>query len=886
MLDKIYDPSLVEQRIYEKWQDNNAFQTKVDVNKEPYCIMMPPPNVTGKLHVGHALTFTIQDMLIRYHRLNGKDVLWQAGTDHAGIATQMLVERQLEAEGSSRKDLGRDAFIDRVWQWKEQYGSEIVSQLKRLGCSADWSRERFTLDEGLSDAVRKVFVSLYNDGLIYRDKRLVNWDKKLQTAISDLEVEQKEVASYMWYFNYPIEDSDEFITIATTRPETMLADTAIAVHPEDERYTHLKGKFAILPIMNTRIPIVFDEYADPEKGTGAVKITPAHDFNDFEVGKRHNLPVINIFTNEIKLNENAPADMVGLDANEARVEVENRMRSLGLLHSIEDYKLMQPHGDRSGVVIEPWLMDQWFVDAPKLSTKALQAVENDITKFIPKQWENTYFDWMRNIQPWCVSRQLWWGHQIPVWYDEDGNDYCAESYEEALEIAREKTGNHAVVLKQDSDVLDTWFSSALWPFSTLGWPENTEELKRYYPSNVLVTGFDIIFFWVARMMMMGIHFINDVPFKDIYIHALVRDEFGQKMSKSKGNVLDPLELMDKFGTDAMRFTLLALASQGRDIRISESVIENYRNFITKVWNVSRFYEMNGCYLDENFNVAKVELDVNKWIVSKVRTVIDKVSQNVEDYRFNEAALSIYHFVWDEFCQLYTELVKPILYGDNDSEKEEVKKLSAWVINNILHILHPFTPFVTEEIANRLFNSDDFIMLSEWPNTNSFPAMDNEAIENMELLIQIVSKVRMLKNELNIKPSAHVTIYLNGVSDETQKWLTNQQHMFSRMAFIDGFVFNEAELPKGIVQDIIGKYNIGVPVADLIDFDVEIARLDKEIIKLDEDVLFLKKKLDNSNFVEKAPAKVIEEYRAKMRNALSAKDRLSTALEKIKNMQAK
>lgn len=882
MLEKTYHSSEVEGRIYKKWEDSGAFACDPSSDKEPYTILMPPPNVTGSLHIGHALTFTIQDLLVRYWRMRGKDVLWQPGKDHAGIATQMVVERQLDAEGLNRHDLGREKFLERVWQWKEHSGGSIFNQLRRLGASADWERERFTMDEGLSQAVRKVFVDLYKKGLIYKDKRLVNWDKQLGTAISDLEVEQREVTGKMWYFRYPVEGSDEYVVVATTRPETMLGDTAVAMHPDDERFEHLHGKSVILPIVGRKIPIVLDDYADPEKGTGVVKITPAHDFNDFEVGKRHDLDVINIFTADIQLNENVPERFQGMSAEDARIEVVQTMDELGLLEKIEDHNLQQPHGDRSGVVIEPWLMDQWFVDAPKLAREALAAVENDLTKFIPKQWENTYFEWMRNIQPWCVSRQLWWGHQIPVWYAEDGKIFCEESYEKA------KAASHAhygcdVELVQDEDVLDTWFSSGLWPFSTLGWPEETAELKKYYPTNVLVTGFDIIFFWVARMMMLSLYVMDDVPFKDVYIHALVRDAKGQKMSKSKGNVIDPLEIMNKYGTNSLRLTLSALAAQGRDVRMSDNVVEGYRNFITKLWNVSRFTQMNGCEWDSEFDPRGVTLDANKWIIAKTQKAAKRVQEGIETYRFNEAASGGYQFTWDEFASWYIEFAKPLFSGEDEKVKEETQKTAAWVLEKILRMMHPIIPFVTEELYNLLYTDQGMLMIRDYPLTEEFPIIDDEAEERIERLIRLISKIRTLRSEMSVKASAKVELYVRGAQTDVQNQLKRQFSLIERMARISAIKFTDTEWAKGTVQDVVDELTIGLPLAGVVDVTAEIARLEKEIGKFNKEIKMFKGKLSNPNFVDRAPEDVVEEQRRKLREALSAKDRLGLALERFKSL---
>ena len=700
-LDKTYHPEEVETRRYEEWEHSGAFAPgqvpEAGGNGQPYTIVIPPPNVTGSLHMGHALNNTLQDILIRYHRMKGDQALWQPGTDHAGIATQMVVERMLEAEGVKRTDLGRDKFVERVWDWKAESGGTITKQLRRLGASCDWSRERFTMDEGLSKAVVKVFVELHKQGLIYRDKRLVNWDPKLHTAISDLEVEQRETKGKMWYFKYPIEGQDgQFITVGTTRPETMLGDTGVAVHPDDERYTDLVGKNVVLPITGRLIPIVADHYADPEKGSGAVKITPGHDFNDFEVGKRAGLEIINILDANAHLNENVPEKYQGMERFKARDAILAEMEDLGLLDRVEDNDMTVPHGDRSGVVVEPWLMDQWFVDAKTLAKPAIEAVESGKTRFVPKTWENTYFEWMRNIQPWCVSRQLWWGHQIPAWFGPDGEVFV-EMSAEAAQAAADAHYGKTVELTRDPDVLDTWFSSALWPFSTLGWPDETPELARHYPTDVLVTGFDIIFFWVARMMMMGLHFMDEVPFHTVYIHALVRDEKGQKMSKSKGNVIDPLDLINKFGADALRFTLTAFAAQGRDVKMSESRVEGYRNFCTKIWNAARFCDMNECRVDPNFNPNSVNSTLNRWIVGKVSEAEKAMTAALGAYRFNDAAGALYAFTWNTFCDWYLEFAKPVFMGTDETAKAETRATTAWVLDQIITLLHPIMPFITEEL---------------------------------------------------------------------------------------------------------------------------------------------------------------------------------------------
>ncbi len=751
MLDKIYRPAEVEAKHYARWEDGGAFAAGRAANAAPYTIMMPPPNVTGSLHMGHALNSTIQDILIRYHRMRGRDALWQPGMDHAGIATQMVVERQLAEQGIHRRDLGRDKFIETVWKWKGESGGTITKQLRRLGTSPDWPRERFTMDEGLSKAVRKVFVDLHKQGLIFRDKRLVNWDPKLHTAISDLEVEQKEIKGNLWHFKYPVEGEEgTYIVVATTRPETMLGDTGVAVHPEDERYANLVGKHVILPLVGRRIPIVADEYADPETGSGAVKITPAHDFNDFEVGKRHGLEMVNIFDSAAQVNEQAPEKYRGLDRYAARKLVVADMDALGLLAETEDHLHAVPHGDRSGVAIEPWLTDQWYVDAATLAKPAIAAVEEGRIVFVPKNWENTYFEWMRNIQPWCVSRQIWWGHQIPAWYGADGTVFV-ELDEAAARAAAKAHYGKSVTLTQDEDVLDTWFSSALWPFSTLGWPDRTPALERYYPGDVLVTGFDIIFFWVARMIMMGLHFMDEVPFRTVYIHALVRDERGQKMSKSKGNIIDPLMLIDKFGCDALRFTLTALLAQGRDIKLSESRVEGYRNFITKLWNAARYCLMNGAALDDAFDPAACRQTVNRWIVGKTAEAAHQVEDALAAYRFNEAAGALYHFTWNVFCDWYLEFTKPILDGGDAAAQDETRAAMAWTLGRLLHLLHPFVPFVTEELWEQLSGADSEPLIhAAWPEFDP-AASDPAAAAEMDWVIRLISEIRGVRSELNVPP---------------------------------------------------------------------------------------------------------------------------------------
>ena len=882
MLDKSYRPEEVEQRIYKQWEDSGAFKADVNAEAEPYCIMIPPPNVTGSLHMGHALTFTIQDILIRYHRMNCRDTLWQSGTDHAGIATQLVVERQLEEQGISRHDLGRDKFVEKIWQWKEESGGAITNQLRRLGASLDWSRERFTMDEGLCEAVTKVFVDLYKQDLIYKDKRLVNWDPKLHTAISDLEVEQRETKGQMWQFRYPVEGGEgKFVTVATTRPETMLGDTAVAVHPDDDRYKDLVGKNCVLPIVGRLIPIIADEYADPEKGTGAVKITPAHDFNDFEVGRRHNLEIINVFDANAKLNENAPAAYQGMDRFEARKKIVAEMELLELFASIEDNDMVIPYGDRSGVVIEPWLTDQWYLDAVTWAKPAIEAVETGKTKFVPKHWENTYFEWMRNILPWCISRQLWWGHQIPAWYGPDGT-FFVECTEAEAQAAADKHYGKKTELTRDPDVLDTWFSSQLWPFSTLGWPEATDELNRYYPTDVLVTGFDIIFFWVARMMMAGLHFKGEVPFRDVYIHALVRDEKGQKMSKSKGNVIDPLDLIEKFGTDSLRFTLAALAAQGRDIKLAESRVEGYRNFTTKLWNAARFTQMNGCAPDATFDPAACTLTVNKWIVSKVVKTTQAVDQAIQAYRFNDGANALYQFTWGTFCDWYLEFTKPIFDAGDESAMAETRAATAWALDQILKLLHPFMPYVTEELWAQLGEKRDRLLIVEpWPMFEG-ALTDQVAKDDMDFVVRLISEIRAVRSEMNVTPKAQVALSHIQADPATTQRLETHNDLIVRLAHLSG-IDASGDVPKGAVQIIVDDTTYALPLADVIDIGEEKARLEKEIKKWDGEITRFEKKLGNKKFVDKAPPEVVETEREKLEDAKQSRFKIEEALARLATM---
>jgi valyl-tRNA synthetase len=881
MLDKTYRPGEVESRIYQEWEDSGAFAAHEDSNARPYTIVMPPPNVTGSLHMGHALTFTLQDVLIRYHRMTGRDALWQPGTDHAGIATQMVVERQLAAEGKTRHDLGREAFIARVWKWKEESGGTITRQLRRLGASPDWARERFTMDETLSRAVRKVFVELYRRGLIYRDKRLVNWDPKLHTAISDLEVEQREVKGSLWYLRYPVEgEPGRFVTVATTRPETMLGDTAVAVHPEDERFKDLVGKMLRLPIADRLIPVVADEHSDPTKGSGAVKITPAHDFNDFAVGQRHKLPMINIFDRNAHLNENAPEAYRGLERFEARKRVVAQFEEMGLLDKIEPHTLMMPYGDRSGVVIEPWLTDQWFADAATLAKPAIEAVEQGRTRFVPKHWENTFFEWMRNIQPWCVSRQIWWGHQIPAWYGPDGQFFVAYDEAEAKTLAEKHYGK-PVALTQDPDVLDTWFSSALWPFSTMGWPEQTPALARYYPGDVLVTGFDIIFFWVARMMMMGHAFMDDVPFRDVYIHALVRDERGQKMSKSKGNIIDPLDLIDEYGCDALRFTLAALAAQGRDIKLAASRVEGYRNFATKIWNAARFCEMNGCAPVDGFDPFAAKETVNRWIVAKIGQGAADTAKAIEAYRFNDAAGALYTLVWNTFCDWYLEFAKPILQGEgvDPAVRAETRATAAWALRQIVHLLHPIMPFITEELWKQL-GETGLLMTRAWPKLDF---ADAAAQEEMDWLVAAITGIRAVRAEMNVPPAIEAPLRLAHASSQTRDWLARYDALIRRLARLSAIEAVEGDgsaHAKGAIQIVIGEATGYLRLADVIDIGQEKARLNKEIVRLAGEIDKVDRKLGNADFIAKAKPEVVEEQRERRDEWVAARAKLTEALDRL------
>lgn len=878
MLEKNYNPKDFEEKIYEKWENDGDFKPDMRSNSEAFSIVIPPPNVTGVLHMGHALDDTLQDILIRYNRMLGKKVLWQPGTDHAGIATQMVVERNLAKEGITRHDLGREKFIEKVWEWRKQSGGTICRQLRRLGASCDWSRERFTMDEGLSRAVRKIFVSLYKDGLIFKAKKLVNWDPKLGTAVSDLEVVQKETVGKMYYYKYPIEGTEgEYIHIATTRPETMFGDTAVAVSKDNPKLAHLIGKNCIIPIINRVIPIVGDEHADPEKGTGAVKITPAHDFNDFEVGKRHNLPMINVLNPDATMNENTP--YAGLTTMEARAKTIEKLTELGLMDKIEDHPMVIPYGDRSGVVIEPLMTDQWFVDAPKLAVAAIKAVEDGDMQFVPKSYEKTYFEWMRNIQPWCISRQLWWGHQMPIWYGPDDEIFCEENEEEAKAAAAKHYGKE-VELTRETDVLDTWFSSGLWAFSTMGWPDKTEFLKTFYPTSVLVTGFDIIFFWVARMMMMSMYMMKRVPFKKCYIHGLVRDEQGRKMSKSKGNTVDPMETIEKYGADALRFFMAAMETQGRDINLSDSRIQGYRNFATKLWNAARFCEMNECYSVKDFDVTSAKLEISKWIMAKAKEASAEVTENLNNFRFSDAANAVYQFIWGTFCDWYIELIKPIFYGENADEIKEIRAVTAWTLDRILVMLHPFMPFITEELWDNLTIRSGKLIHAAWPTDETVNGADKNEIDRA---IDIISAIRSLRSAMNLPAGAKLHAFVKDAAAETLSVVERQKALICKLARLEELdALGNREVTKDMVQTVSREAAILIPLKGVVDFEAERARLQKELETLNKNLEGYSRKLNNESFVAKAPAAVVAEEKRRQAEAQENKAKVEEALARIAN----
>ena len=937
-MDKTYNPQAIEQPWYEAWEASNYFAPSGAGS--PYCIMIPPPNVTGNLHMGHAFQDTIMDALIRYHRMQGDNTLWQAGSDHAGIATQMVVERQLNAQGKTRHDLGRAAFIEQIWKWKQESGGHITRQLRRMGASLDWSRERFTMDEGLSEAVREVFVRLFEEGLIYRGKRLVNWDPVLHTAVSDLEVVSQEEDGQLWHFKSPRADGSGHVVVATTRPETMLGDTAVAVHPEDERYRHLIGKQIALPLTGRQIPVIADDYVDPAFGSGCVKITPAHDFNDYAMGSRHDLPMINIFTEDAKLNHAVPAQYRDLDRFEARTKVVTDLEALNLVVKIEPHKLMVPRGDRSHSVIEPLLTDQWFVKVEPLAQPAIEAVENGDIKFIPDNWKNTYFEWMRNIEDWCISRQIWWGHRIPAWYDEEGNIFVARCEADARAQARQKYG-HDVALTQDSDVLDTWFSSALWPFSTLGWPEQTPDLETFYPTSVLVTGFDIIFFWVARMIMMGLKFTGQVPFKEVYIHGLVRDSHGQKMSKSKGNVLDPIDLIDgidldslvskrtaglmqpdmaakietatrqefpdgipPFGTDALRFTFAALASTGRDIKFDLQRTEGYRNFCNKLWNAARYVLMNTEGNDCGQQGGELELSLaDRWILSRLQATVQEVTQAIEHYRFDQAAQAIYEFTWNEYCDWYLELSKVVLNDDGSSATKlrGTRHTLVNVLESLLRLSHPLMPYITEEIWQRVaplagVNGDEgqestraagdrtpeaaTIMLQAYPTVDS-TQIDHDSETEMHWVQSFILGVRTIRGEMNIPPGKPLPVLLANGSDQDARLLERHSGYLHALARLESTTWlDEPDSAPESATALVGEMKVLIPMAGLIDKDDELARLNKQVEKLEKDLVRTEGKLNNEHFVSKAPEAVVDKERQKVVEMKKSLDNLKQQILRI------
>ncbi|MBT3693863.1 MAG: valine--tRNA ligase [Candidatus Pelagibacter sp.] len=870
-----YTHSEVEDKIYSYWEKNNLFKPRI--NKKKFSIVIPPPNVTGSLHMGHALNNSIQDLLIRYHRMNNFETLWQPGTDHAGIATQALVERKLTAEKIDKNELGREKFIEKVWEWKKQYGDIIINQLKKLGCSCDWSRNAFTMDDNLSRSVIKVFVELHKKKLIYKAEKLVNWDTVLKTAISDLEVDQREVNSKIYYIKYPIENTEDFITIATTRPETMLGDTAIAVNPKDKRFKKLVGKIAIIPLVGRKIKIIKDDYADPEQGTGALKITPAHDFNDYEVGQRNNLEIINIFTEAGKINNNAPKKYIGLDRFEARKMILKELKDKEFFVKEENIKNKVPYGDRSNSIIEPFLTEQWFADAKKLSVKAKKVVTSKKINFFPKNWSKTYFQWMNNIEPWCISRQLWWGHQIPAWYGPDKKIFVAINEAEAKTQAK-KHYKKEVELIRDPDVLDTWFSSGLWPFATLGWPDNKTFVKKFYPTSVLVTGFDIIFFWVARMIMFGTEFLNKEPFKDVYVHALVRDEKGQKMSKSKGNVIDPLELIEKYSADALRFTLLSMASPGTDVKLSEDRVKGYRNFLNKLWNANNFLITNNCDFDKIDKIPKLTVNINKWIYSELLEANKKIEKNLKDYRFDEAAKNAYQFAWHSYCDWYLELSKTILFSDNEKAKAEVKKVSSYVFKQILILLHPFIPFVTEEIwlKNKFDKSGkNFLMLANWPIGS---AKKDKNTKQVEKIIGIISELRSFKNELNVGPGSFIEMSINNISKNQKSFIIDNEIILKKLGRISNIHQNDVDRPAATMMVSGDMFKI------YFDKDVDLELIKENLTnrqnKYQEEMNKISQRLNNKGFVDRAPKDIVEQEKTNYNNLINDIKKISLTLESL------
>ena len=881
-LPKGYEPAQVEQKWFDVWEQRGDFHADENSEKPHYSIVIPPPNVTGVLHMGHALNNTLQDILCRWKRMSGYEVLWMPGTDHAGIATQNVVEKQLAAEGKDRHDLGRDAFVERVWQWREESGGQIINQLKRLGASCDWQRERFTMDEGLSKAVREVFVTLYDDGLIYRDNRLINWCPRCHTALSDLEVEHDDKQGNLWHLRYPVKGSDRYLVVATTRPETMLGDTAVAVHPEDERYRDLIGKSVVLPLTNREIPIIADDYVDMEFGSGAVKITPAHDFNDFEIGKRHDLEFINVLDESGRINENG-GDYVGMERNAARTKIVADLDALNLLEKIDNYTNAVGECYRCKTVVEPYMSKQWYVAVKTLAAEAIKAVESGETKILPQQWEKTYYEWMYNIQDWCVSRQIWWGHRIPAWFCDD----CGE-----ITVSRDDVSvcKHcgSTNLHQETDVLDTWFSSALWPFSTMGWPEQTQELQKFYPTSCLVTGFDILFFWVARMMMMGLKFMDDVPFKEVYIHALVRDAQGQKMSKSKGNVIDPLTIVDEYGADAFRYTLCAFAAMGRDIKLSTDRIGGYRNFVNKLWNASRFALMNL----EEFEPTKKSLSdlelsqADQWILNRYAFAAEEVNKALANYKFNDAASILYSFTWHEFCDWYIELSKDNLYGDDATARETTQNVLFTVLEGLLRLLHPILPFVTEEIWHALPGERPFtsIMKSAYP-TEAIVATNDTVVDDMELVMDVIRAIRNVRGELDVPPGKKIKVVLDCKSAGAVTTIEAGRDYIHSLARVEELTVGVGvERPKQASTQVAGDVEVLIPLADLINVAEEETRLLKEIEKVQKDVDFFKRKLSNEKFVANAPPQVLEKDRNKLAAAEKKQEILRQSLVKLQSLK--
>jgi valyl-tRNA synthetase len=882
-LPKVYDPTSVEGKWYREWEEKGYFHATLPSEKKPYSIVIPPPNITGVLHMGHALNNTLQDILCRWKRMSGYNVLWMPGTDHAGIATQNVVERQLAAEGKDRHDVGREAFIERVWKWKGESGGQIIGQLKRLGASCDWERERFTMDEGLSRAVREVFVRLYDEGLIFRDNRLINWCPRCHTALSDIEVEHEETSGHLWHLRYPVVGSDRYLVVATTRPETMLGDTAVAVHPEDERYADLIGKEVLLPLINRKIPVIADDYVDREFGTGVVKITPAHDFNDFEMGRRHNLDVVNVFDESGVVNS-AGRQYEGMDRFAARKKIVEDLEAEGLLDRIQDHTLPLGGCYRCKTVVEPYLSLQWYVKVAPLAAPALAAVKEGKTRIIPSQWENTYYDWMENIRDWCISRQIWWGHRIPAWYC----DHCGEITVAKVDpTSCSKCGSEEI--RQDTDVLDTWFSSGLWPFSTMGWPDATPELAAFYPTSCLVTGFDIIFFWVARMMMMGLHFMDEVPFREVYIHALVRDAQGQKMSKSKGNVIDPLTVIDDYGTDAFRFTLAAFAAQGRDIKLAEERIAGYRNFVNKIWNASRFVLMNlEGFEAQRIDPATIELtNADKWILHRLNETVRETAAALAEYRFNEAASILYRFTWSEFCDWYIELVKDDLYRGDAERQAATKNLLVLVLERLLRLLHPFIPFVTEEIWQALPLPKDApsIMVARYPEPVAEWEEYREAAGEMELVMDVIRGIRNIRGEVDVAPSREIAALLDCRSEATARIMKRNEGAIMSLARLSDLAIGTGiEKPAEAAVQVAGETEILVPLRGLVDVEAEEQRLLKEIGKIDKDVDFLAKKLENPSFVDRAPADVVAKEREKLAESQEKRRVLGDSLEKIRRLR--